>query len=91
MKDPVESSEERDSIPTDSFQSKGEGMKEVLTLCTYLMHISIYKQILIRGHSCWIKIHFIQRILGAVQPSVTQLLVSLSHFFPPPVSISYSL
>lgn len=39
MKDPVESSEEPDSIRTDSIQSKGKGVGEALTLArSYLAH-----------------------------------------------------
>lgn len=82
MKDHVESSGEPDSIPTDSIQSKGKGVEEALTPHTYLALISIYKQILISSRSCWIKIHFIRRILSAVQPSVTLPHPPRHRFFP---------
>ena len=48
IKDHVEISEEPDSVLTDSIQSKGKGTEEALTLA----HVSIYKRILISGHSC---------------------------------------
>lgn len=87
MKDHVESSEEPDSTLTDSIQSKGKGRRgstRARSLArSYLAHVSIYKRILISGHSCWIKIHFIRRILSAVQPSVTQLHLSCLRFFSP--------
>lgn len=76
MKDPVESSEEPDSLLTDSIQSKG---KRALTLTGSLSShtISLYKRIPISGHSCWIIIHF---ILSAVQPSVTQFHPDCLYF-----------
>ncbi len=87
MKDHVESSEKPDSILTDSIQSKGKGVggstRTRSLPRSYLAHVSIYKRILISGRSCWIKIHFIRRILSAVQPSVTQLHLPCLRFFPP--------
>ncbi len=91
MKDLVESSQELESILTDSIQSKGKGVGEALTLRSYLARLSIYKLILISGHSCWIKIHFTQRILSAVQLSVTRLHSPCLCPHPLSVSISFSL
>lgn len=96
MKDPVESSEERDSILTDSIQSKGKGMGEALTLTRSHLQHNFYlyaeSQVLISGHSCRIKIHFIRRILSAVQLSVSQFHPPcLRFFFPHRLSPSPSL
>lgn len=83
MKDHVESSEEPNSIPTDSNQSKGKCTEKPLTRGTYLTPTPISLEILISSLSCWFE--------NSPQPEAHQQCAAdcypvLPPFRPPPLS-----